>query len=124
MHLSEQEKDAEILVQKNKMKEYTENLHALTQQRKETQAQVVERNKEIDRTIAEDVIEKRGRESRKRMKINAAVEQNLQELTSELMLELMQICAKDEVPAYIVAIAKILDNFLGKIQLQLIVTFY
>ena len=111
--MSPEEKKEAIMAEKLKVVKDSEALHTLINQRKEAAAKVIEKNKQIEQNIAKDVSEKREKESRKRMKRNADAEKELQEITSELMLELMQVCAQEEVPRYIMAIAKILDNYQG-----------
>ena len=88
-------------------------LHSLTKKRKTLAALVTKKKKEIEHGIAKDITERREKESSKRVKNSCEVEFELQQITSALMMELKQICFEDEVPRYIIAIAKILDNYQG-----------
>lgn len=92
------------------------DLHYLTKKRKEVVSLINQKNKELEYTLAQNVSDRREHESQKRIKRNCAEERRQQQVTSSLMLELLQICAEDNVPRYVQAIAKVLDNYQGGIN--------
>lgn len=98
------------------MAKQAKNLGILTKKRKEVDAMLKEKNKAIDYDVAKNVTERRQQHSKKRIEMNLQDEDKLQKITSALMLELLQICAEDDVPKYIPAIARILDNYQGGIN--------
>ena len=88
-------------------------LQSLSKKRKKLASIIVQKKKEIEDGIARDITEQRKKESSQRVKNSCDVEFQLQQITSGLMMELKQICAEDEVPRYVIAISKILDNYQG-----------
>ena len=89
------------------------SLVSLTKKRKKLAAIIVHKKKEIEQGIAKNITELREKESSQRVKNSCEVDFQLQQITSALMMELKQICSEDDVPRYIIAIAKILDNYQG-----------
>ena len=100
------------------MTKQAQKLHSLITRRKTVAALVTEKKKEIEHEITREITERREKESSKRVNNSCAVEFELQQITSALMMELKQICSEDDVPRYIIAVAKILDNYQGKYYLQ------
>ena len=91
-------------------------LHSLTIKRRELIALINKKNKEIEHTLAKEVSERKKKESQKRINITSKDENVQQKLTSTLVMELLQICSEDDVPRYVEAIGKVLDNFQGGIN--------
>ena len=91
-----------------------QNLNILVKKRKELEAAMKEKENEFEFSLSESVAKAREKERNKRIEKYGRVELQRQEITSALMLELRQICERDDVPPYILAIAKILDNYQGK----------
>lgn len=96
------------------MTKAAQSLHLLTKQRKEAVNEAKEREKRLNDTLTKDVGRLRDTERKKRLQLYGTQEQKKQKITSTLMLELMEIIEEDEVPRYIQAIARILDNYQGK----------
>lgn len=88
-------------------------LHILTKKRKEIATLMAQKSREIEHGMTVDISLMRENESRKRIQKNCQVEKTLQEVTSALMMELRHICEEDDVPRYVIAIAKLLDNYQG-----------
>lgn len=88
-------------------------LCVLHKEKKEMSARLAQKKKEVDHSLSKEITKRREEESQKRILNNSNVEQRLQRVTSALMLELMEICSKEEVPRYVVALAKVLDNYQG-----------
>lgn len=97
------------------MTEAAQTLHGLLTKRKTLLAVVKEKNSILDHSISNNINSQRAQDRNKRIEIYGKIEDQRQQITSALMLELIKICEKDEVPRYIVAIAKILDNYQGKL---------
>lgn len=91
----------------------TNKIHSLTMQRKEVAAMISEKEKHINSSFNKDVNQMREKERNKRLELYGELEEQRQHVTSTLMLELLKICREDNVPAYIHAIAKVLDNYQG-----------
>lgn len=91
-----------------------QKLHTLTKKRKEMMSLIKEKDATLEHTISKNLNAMREGEIKKRLELYGEVEQQRQQLTSALMQELMQICERDRVPSYVLAIAKILDNYQGK----------
>lgn len=98
---------------KTSMTEAAQSLHLLTKQRKEAVSEAKEREKRLNHCLTKDVGEQRDCERKKRLLLYGQQENQRQQITSTLMLELMQIIEEDDVPRYIHGIAKILDNYQG-----------
>ena len=107
------EKEDSVEKFKNCIAKAAQKLHVLTNKRKETAALIFEKSRNLDSCFAKDVNEMREKERKKRVEIYGELEDQKQQVTSQLMLELMQICRQDNVPRYIFSIAKILDNYQG-----------
>lgn len=75
-----------------------------------------ERNVNVDHCVEKNLNELRDEERSKRIKIYGEVEEKRQQVTSALMLDLLKLCQEKDVPSYILAIAKVLDNYQGKIS--------
>ena len=90
-----------------------QKLHTLTKKRKELLTLTRNKQSTLDHSISQNVSTLREEERKKRIEAYGKVEEQRQKLTSALMLELMNICEQDKVPRYVVAIAKILDNYQG-----------
>ena len=114
--MPDEEKDSAVQDHLRDMTKDALRLHFLKIKRKETAATISQRKKEIEQGVAEDISKRRNEERQKRIKNNGMTEKNLQELTSVLMLELIEICKEDDVPPYVLAIARVLDNFQGGIN--------
>lgn len=110
------EKDKAVKEKMLAMTEAAQTLNDLAKYRRETLAQINKKAKDIEHTVAKEVADRREKESQRRLSINSKQEQQQQQLTSSLMLELMLICAEDDVPRYVKGIAKVLDNFQGGIN--------
>ena len=110
------DKDKAIKAQLKCMTKDAQKLHKLTTKRQEAAALLKEKSKVLEESVAKDLSDKREQESRKRILSNASAENQMQKLTSALLLELMQICAEDDVPRYVMAISRILDNYQGGIN--------
>lgn len=95
-----------------------QSLHVLNKQRKEAMAEAKEKQKQLDHSLSKDVGQLRQTERNKRLQLYGIQEQKRQEITSALMLELFQICQEDDVPRYVNAIGKILDNYQGIIVIR------
>ena len=79
----------------------------------------------INHCISKNINDMREVERKKRIQLYGEVEEQRQKVTSALMLELMQICQNDlTVPQYIHAIAKVLDNYQGKLNNQFSITIF
>ena len=111
--MSKADRSEAICRQLESMTNDAQTMNLLLKQKRDVAAKLAEKNTEIDHSLSIDVTKKREEERLKRLKKNSNVEQRLQQVTSALMLELMEICSQEEVPRYIVAIAKILDNYQG-----------
>lgn len=74
------------------------------------------KTRDTEHALDNEVCDRRDKETQKRININSKEELMKQKVTSSLMLELIQICADDEVPRYVRAIAKVLDNYQGGIN--------
>ena len=96
-------------------------LHSLTQKRKTLSTILTQKKKEIEHGIAKEITVRREKESTQRVKNSCDVEFELQQITSALMMELKQICSEENVPRYIIAIAKILDNYQGIFNIIIII---
>ena len=92
-----------------------QKLHGLTKLRKELVTLLKKKDACLDHSISTSLNNMREAERKKRIELYGEVEEQRQQLTSALMQELMQICDKEPVPRYIVAIAKVLDNYQGNI---------
>ena len=112
-NLAPEEKEKAINSKMDSMSKDAKKLHCLNQKRKTVSSLLTQKNKEIEEVLARDIAERREKESTQRVKNSCAVEFELQQITSALMMELKQICSEDAVPRYIIAIAKILDNYQG-----------
>lgn len=113
--MTQEEKDKAISEKLKVLTKEAQALHTLTKKRKELSGLITQRSKEIEHEISQDIGKRREKESSQRIKNNSEVEFQLQQITSALMMELKQICSEDSVPRYIVAIAKILDNYQGNL---------
>lgn len=113
--MGKREKQNVIEAVKQSMTETAQKLHTLTKKRKEIVAQIKEKDKQISHTVTKDVGNLRDKERQKRLQVYGGVEQERQQITSALLLELMQICQDIDVPSYVLAIAKILDNYQGNL---------
>lgn len=110
------ERDVAIQLQTRDMSDSMNLLHQLLKKKKELLVLINNKKREIEYGVARDISERREKESLKRIKISYEDEKKVQQLTSALMLELMQICKEEEVPRHVLAIAKILDNYQGGIN--------
>ena len=93
-----------------------QKLNLLTKKRKQLVSLLEEKKKSIEHSISMDINSMRADERKKRIEIYGQMEEERQQITSALIYELMKICDKDQVPRYIVSIAKILDNYQGGIN--------
>lgn len=111
--MAKKEKEDAIRALKLCMTQQAQTLHGLTKRRKEMAALIQEKDSQINEELARDVCEMREKERQNRLETYGQVEVRRQEITSALLMELVQICKEDEVPRYVVAIGKILDNYQG-----------
>lgn len=111
----EKDRDEALKAQTQSMTEAAQKLNALSKKRREVLALIREKEAEIDSSVTKNVNAVRQTERNKKIQLYGEVEDQRQQVTSSLMLELMQICEKDEVPRYIAAIAKVLDNYQGEL---------
>ena len=95
--------------------EGNEELNGLIQQRKMLQCTMREKDAALEHSLTQNVNALRQEERQKRLNLYGETEKKKQAITSALMLEFKKICEETEVPPYIKAIAKILDNYQGNI---------
>ena len=95
------------------MAKATTNLHVLTKKRKEAADSIREKSANLDYCFSKDVSRLREQERSKRLKVYGELEDQRQRITSTLVMELLQICQKDDVPRYVYGITRVLDNFQG-----------
>lgn len=81
-------------------------------------AMLAEKETNVNNSISKDLNVMRQEEREKRIKLYGEVETQRQQITSVLIQELNRICSQDKVPRYIIAIAKILDNYQGNYELN------
>ena len=115
-NMSKEDRELVITAQLNALSHDAQNLHLLTKKRKETVALIVKKKKDIEHVLTQEVCKRREDESKKRIHRNYQEEQQAQRLTSALMMELMEICSQEDVPNYVMAISKVLDNYQGGIN--------
>ena len=111
--MQKKEKDSAIQILKDKIAAATKLVHELSKKRKEAVALIREKDKNLDYCFSKDVSRLREEERKKRLQLYGTVEDQRQRVTSMLIMELKNICREDEVPRYVFAIGKILDNFQG-----------
>lgn len=75
---------------------------------------VREKEKNLEFCVSKSINKIREEERQKRIKLYGEKEDQRQQITSTLMMELIRICQQDDVPNYVTAIAKVLDNYQGK----------
>lgn len=91
---------------KTLMSKTAKSLHVLMNQRKEAAAEAKEKEKEVNHSVLKDVTQLREVERNKRLQLYGVNEQKKQEITSAIILELIQICKEGDVPRYVHIIAK------------------
>ena len=114
--MSKEERDAAIQIQIESIGKDTRNLNHLVKKRQELFALLREKSKTVEYELAKEVSQRREKESNTRIRKSCNAERQAQQITSALMMELMQICEEDDTPRYVIAIAKILDNYQGGIN--------
>lgn len=87
-----EEKEEAMKAQILSISQDAQNLHILHKKRKEQVVVLGEKNKSIEHEQAKDISQRREFESRKRIQKNGQIEKNFQKITSQLMMELKQIC--------------------------------
>lgn len=95
------------------MAEDAKTLHGLTSKRKTLLAIVKEKRANVDVCMSNNINSVRAEERKKRIEVYGKLEDERQQITSALLMELRKICEEDQVPRYVVAIGKILDNYQG-----------
>ena len=113
--MSKKEKDDAIKSQTQGMAEAAKMLNGLTKKRQEVLSTIREKDTSLHHSFSKTINDMREAERKKRLELYGEVEEQRQQATSTAMLELIQICEKDtSVPPYILAIAKVLDNYQGE----------
>lgn len=114
-----EEKKTSILEQTQSVTKAAQTLHGLSKKRKELISVLQQKEKDVNYSVTKSLNEMREKERKKRIEIYGEKEEQRQQITSAVMLELMQICKQDDVPRYILFLAKVLDNYQGKRKLML-----
>lgn len=95
--MTRDEKEEAIQSQILSITQDAQNLHLLHKKRKDQVARLSEKNKSIEHEEARDIAERREVESRKRIQKNVNVEKDFQKITSQLMMELREICNEGKI---------------------------
>lgn len=111
--MTTKQKDEAIKSQTESLTQAVKRLHVLTKTRKELTTLMKEKDSDVDLCITKNLNAMREAERKKRIQVYGEAEEKRQQVTSALILELMQICQQHDVPPYISAIAKVLDNYQG-----------
>lgn len=117
--MSKEEKANAVKRETELMTKAARTLHGLTIKRKDYLAKVKEKEASLNHCLSQTVNEQREMERKKRIQLYGEIEEQRQQVTSSLMLELLQICEQDKVPRYVLAIAKVLDNYQGRGNISL-----
>lgn len=112
--MPKKENENAIRSQMESMTKSAQRLNALTKKRKELCSLIKEKDKHFDHSLSNSVNKLREEERKKRLEVYGEAELRRQKITSSLMMELFQLCKENDVPPYILSIAKILDNYQGK----------
>lgn len=112
--MSKERKEAAIQSHTETMTDAAKRLHFLNKKKRELDSIMREKEKNIEYCLSTSINKVREEERKKRVELYGKKEEQRQQVTSSLMLELMQICEKEDVPNYVTAIAKVLDNYQGK----------
>lgn len=111
--MPKEKKEAAIKSQTESMAEAAQRLHVLNKKKRELESIMRSKEKNIEFSMSQSINKVREEERKKRIELYGKKEEQSQRVTSTLMLELMQICKEEDVPNYVKAIAKVLDNYQG-----------
>lgn len=114
--MSKKERDIAVKAKTDSMTQAVKRLHVLSKTKKELSNLIRERDSHVDHCISKNLNAMREEERKKRIEVYGEIEEKRQQVTSILIMELLKICSEDDVPRYVMAIAKVLDNYQGGIN--------
>lgn len=104
-----------IEVKVRELSQDSEMLQQLTNLREKTVEVAAEIQKQTQQEIDLAIKKKRQDEKVARMQVYSALESKKQKKTKELVSELLSVCELEETPVFVLAIAKVLEDYQGTI---------